>query len=113
MKIINKTKNTILAKDAIIADTAFKRMRGLLGKNDFKSGEALILKPGNSIHTFFMRFPIDVLFLDKENRIIKALSSIKPFHFTNIYFKACLTIELPANTIAASSTQEGDILTLE
>jgi len=113
MRIINKIKGAVLAEDVIIANTIFKRAKGLLGKKEFKKGQALILKPGNSIHTFFMYFPIDVLFLDKNNRVIKALSSLKPFSFTAIYFKAHLVIELPAGTLESSSTQEGDTLILE
>jgi len=113
MKIINKTKNTVLAEDAVVADTVFRRLKGLLGRKDFIKGEALIIKPCNSIHTFFMCFPIDVLFVDKDNIVIKALSSVKPFRFTNIYFNASLTIELPAGALESSSTQERDILILE
>jgi len=113
MEIINKTKNTVLAKEAIVADTALRRIKGLLGRKDFQPGEALIIKPCNSIHTFFMRFSIDVLFVDKNNRVIKALPSIKPFCFTSIYFKAHLAIELPAGTLDSSLTQEGDSLLLE
>ena len=113
MQLINKTKNTILAEYAVVADTPFKRIKGLLGKNDFKLGEALILKPCNSIHTFFMRFPIDVLFVDKENRLIKTTSLLPPFCLTPIYFRAHFAIELPAGTIQFTSTQEGDIISFE
>lgn len=113
MKVINKTKNTVLAQDAIVADTVFKRMKGLLGRKDFRHGEALIIRPCNSIHTFFMHFPIDVLFVDKDNRVIKVLPSLKPFQLTNIYFRAAFTIELPAGTLESSLTQDGDTLLLE
>lgn len=113
MRIINKTKNTVLAEETVVADTFFTRMKGLLGKKEFKKGQALILKPCNSIHTFFMRFPIDVLFINKDNRIIKAISSLNPFYFTYIYFNAAFAIELPAGTIESSLTQDGDTLLLE
>ncbi len=110
MKIINNSKHTILADDVVVADTVFKRIKGLLGRETLKEKEALIIRPGNSIHTFFMRFPIDVLFVGKNNRIIAAISSLKPFRLTNIYFGAKLVIELPAGTIPSSYTQPGDIL---
>ncbi len=71
VKIINKTKNTILAEEAYIADTVFSRVKGLLGKQSLDEGSALIIKPCNSIHTFFMRFPIDVFFVDRNNKIVK------------------------------------------
>ena len=110
MRLINLNKNTVLAEAALIAETPFKRIKGLLGRKDFKAGQALIIRPCNSIHTFFMRFPIDVLFLDKNNRIVKTVPSLKPYRITPIYFSARLTIELPAGTIQRSSTQEGDLI---
>jgi len=113
MKIINKTKNTVLAQNAICADRAFKRIKGLLGRKDFRQGEALIIKPCNSIHTFFMRFPIDALFVRKNNIIVKAISAIPPSRLTPIYFTACFVVELPSGTIQATSTLEGDILVIE
>jgi len=112
MVIINKTKNTILAKDTLVAATLITRIKGLLGRNDFQQGEALIIKPCNSIHTFFMHFPIDVLFVDKDSRVIKALSCLIPFRLSKIYFNASLAIELPAGTIQSTLTSEGDTLLL-
>lgn len=112
MKIINITKNTVISEDAVLADVPFKRMKGLLGKKYLGKSEALILKPCNSVHTFFMRFPIDVLFLDKNNRVVKAINSLKPFRVTPIYFTATLAIELPIGTIQGTSTRQDDILQL-
>ena len=85
-------------------------MAGLLGKNEFYKGQALILDPCNSIHTLFMRFPIDVLFVDKNNRVVKAAPFVKTFRLTPVYFKSKFAVELPTGTIAATSTQEGDEL---
>jgi uncharacterized membrane protein (UPF0127 family) len=113
MKIVNRTRNTILAQDIIVADAAFERMKGLLGRKDFRQGEALIIKPCNSIHTFFMHFPIDVLFVDKHSSVIKAISALAPFRLTSIYFNAAFVIELPVGTIQSSSTAKGDTLLLE
>ena len=112
MELINKTKNTLLAKDIVIANTPFKRMKGLLGKKEFREGQALILKPCNSIHTFFLRFAIDVLFVDKENKIIEAISCLKPFRLTRIYWVSALAIELPAGIILSRQTQAGDTLSI-
>src|SRR3989338_255611 len=110
MELINKTKNTRLAKDIVIANTPVKRMKGLLGKKEFREGQALILKPCNSIHTFFLRFAIDVLFVDKENKIIEAISCLKPFRLTRIYWVSALAIELPSGIILSRQTQAGDTL---
>lgn len=113
MKIINKTKNTVLAQNTVVADTVFRRIKGLLGRKDFIKGEALVIKPCNSIHTFFMQFPIDVLFVDKHNQVIKVISSLKPFRLTYIYFDAAFVIELPVGTTQSTFTYKGDILSIE
>ncbi len=96
-----------------MADTPFKRVKGLLGRKGLKPGTAMVIKPCNSIHTLFMRFPIGVLFVDKENRIIKVISALKPFRITPVYFKAHFTIELPAGILESTSTCQGDILSIE
>jgi len=113
MKIINKTNNNVLADNVTVAKTPLKRMKGLLGKREFPKGEALILDPCNSIHMLFMNFAIDVLFVDKNNRVVKAVSSIKPFCLTSIYFRSKFAIELPAGTIEASHTAAGDEILLQ
>lgn len=113
MRIVNKTNGFVLAEDVVIAKTPFKRMLGLLMKREFRRGQALILKPCNSIHTFFMGFHIDVLFIDKNNRIVKALPNLKSFRISGIYFNAVLAIELPIGTILSTFTQEGDTLLFE
>ena len=112
MKILNQTKNTFLAIDATMADTPLKRMKGLLGRERLEEGQALILKPSNSIHCFFMRFTIDALFLDKENKVIAAVT-LPPWHLSRIYFRAILVIELPEGAIRKTSTQKGDIISLK
>lgn len=113
MKITNKTKNTFLAEKVVVADTLFKRTKGLLGTKDFRSGEAMVIKNCNSVHTFFMSFPIDILFVDKSCRVLKAISSLKPFRITPLYFKADFVVELPVGTIESSSTTIGDLLSLQ
>lgn len=113
MRVINRDKNTILAEETIIADTPFQRMQGLLGKKEFKEGQALIIRPCNSIHTFFMRFAIDVIFADSNNKVIKTIASLKPWRFSGVYISAKFCIELPAGAISSSLTTEGDSITLD
>ncbi|MFH0791220.1 MAG: DUF192 domain-containing protein [Candidatus Omnitrophota bacterium] len=113
VEIINKTKNLILAEDVFLADTVLKRLKGLLGKKEFKNGQAVILKPCSSIHTLFMCFPIDVLFVDKHNRVIKAISNLPPFRLSGVYLNADFAIELPAGMIGQTATAEGDSLQIK
>jgi uncharacterized membrane protein (UPF0127 family) len=112
IKVTNTSKNTVLADKAEVADTFLRRLIGLLGHRSLSRGEALILMPSNSIHSLFMRFSIDVLFLDKSNRVIKMLKPLSPWRLTKVYFKTHLTIELPVGTIERTSTQEGDIINI-
>jgi hypothetical protein len=110
MKIVQENKGRILAENASLASNFLKRLKGLIGREKLTPGEALVIKPCNSIHTFFMRFAIDAVFLDKNNRVVKVISSMKPFRMSGIYFKAHLVIELPAGTIQETSTSAGDTL---
>ena len=110
MKIVNISKDTILADKAEMADTFFKRLIGLLNRKSLNKGEALILSPANSIHSFFMRFNIDVLFLDKSNKVVASLPSFKPFRLSPLYFQSASVIELPESTIRMTNTQSGDTI---
>lgn len=110
MKIINTTNNATLAANTAVADTLFKRMKGLLGRSEFPRGDAVVITPCNSIHTFFMRFAIDVLFVNKDNRILAAKSGLLPFRISPVYFKAKFVIELPAGVIQATQTLPGHLL---
>jgi len=111
MKIINQSKTTILAEEALSADTFLRRMVGLLSSSrPLKPGQALIIKPCSCVHTFFMRFTIDCLFVDKQKKVIKSLPNLIPFRITPLFLSSQLVVELPAGTITSTSTQEGDIL---
>ena len=113
MKIINQTRSIVVADDAIVANTLLSRVRGLLGKKGLNKGQALILKPSNSIHTCIMRFPIDVLFVDKDNQVIGTVHSLAPFRLTRVYLKAKFTVELSAGAIGKTATHIGDKLILQ
>jgi hypothetical protein len=108
MKIINKTKNTLLADEVVLADTLFLRMKGLLDKKEIKKGQALILKPCDSIHTFFMRFAIDVIFVDRQYKVDLAIQCLKPWRLTPLCWKAKFAIEFPCGIIQDSHTEKGD-----
>jgi uncharacterized membrane protein (UPF0127 family) len=112
MRIINQSKNCILAEEAVIAESFFRRCKGLLGKKALPTGQALVLRPCNSVHTFFMRFPIDVAFIGKDNKVVKIIPSIPPFRLTPIYFKAHFAIEFPAGTLGAANLKEQDEIEL-
>ena len=78
------------------ADTFCKRLLGLMGRKSLASGYALMLKPCNSVHMLFMRFSIDVVFMDKEFRIKKIVRNLKPWSGLAICLDACAVLELNA-----------------
>jgi uncharacterized protein len=108
MRIINETRASVLAVQAPLAATFFSRLTGLLNRKKLLPGEGLILDPSNSIHSFFMRFSFDAVFLDKENTVVGLLRSFKPFRISPIFLSARITLELPVNTIDVSATAIGD-----
>ena len=111
--IINLTRNTVIASRIEIARNPWARIKGLLGRRDFPPKDALIITHCQSIHMFFMKFPIDVIFCDRQNKVIGLCEKLKPFCLSPIFFKASYAIELPTGTIAASKTQVGDQIALE
>jgi len=113
MKIVNVSKDRTLAQNALMADSSLKRIVGLIGKTGLKKDEALIIRSCNSIHTFFMRFPIDVLFVDSGNKVVFLRGRLKPWRLTPICWKAKFVIELPAGTIEESKTSLGDEIRLQ
>jgi uncharacterized membrane protein (UPF0127 family) len=106
--ILNLTRDTTIASNVAIAQNPWARMKGLLGVKDLPLGEALIITHCQSIHMFFMKFSIDVIFCDRHNKVIGLCERIKPFCLSPVFFKASYAIEVPSSTIAASKTQIGD-----
>lgn len=112
MRLINITKNTTLAQDVYLAKTVFSRIKGLLGRKIFPPGQAVILDPCDAVHTFFMHFAIDILFIGKDYKVIKTIASLKPNQATFICWRSRRVIELPAGTLKLTNTQAGDQLQL-
>jgi uncharacterized protein len=92
-----------------LADKPLKRMRGLLGRRSLDAGEGLLLRPAGSIHTLFMRFPIDAVFLDRERRVVKVVPGLRPWR-TAAGHGARSVLELPAGQARERAVREGDVL---
>jgi uncharacterized membrane protein (UPF0127 family) len=108
MKIINKTKASIVASKAGKADMFLTRMVGLLDRSVLLEGEALIITKCQSIHMFFMKFAIDAIFVNKSDRVVGLVRNIKPFCLSRVFLKASYVIELPVGLIDRSKTSIGD-----
>ncbi|MDR3411184.1 MAG: DUF192 domain-containing protein [Formivibrio sp.] len=109
LEVTNRVRGTVLATRLEVADSAPKRSKGLLGRDDLAPGEGLWIVPCESVHTYFMRFPIDLVYLDRKNKIKKVRSAVGPWRMS-----ACLSahsvLELPAGTIRETQSQPGDLL---
>lgn len=99
MTAFNLTKNAVVAADVQKADDFFSRGIGLLGRAGLASGEALWLVPGKSIHTWFMRFAIDVLFLDKGLSVVKVIEDMRPWRVSPWVAEAHSVLELRAGSL--------------
>ena len=109
MIVRNQTRNTVLADAAEVADTSEKRRTGLLKHDRLDPGQGLWIVPCESVHSFFMKFAIDLVYLDRNKKVRKVRHRMVPWRLS-----ACLTahsiLELPAGAVAASGTQAGDQL---
>lgn len=109
LRVVNRTRGTVLASRLEVASSGKKRRKGLLGRNGLSHGEGLWIVPCESVHTFFMRFPIDLVYLDRKNQIKKVRSNVAAWRLS-----ACLSahsvLELPAGTVRATDVRRGDIL---
>lgn len=108
MKVVNETRGCVLAEQAELATKMLKRMKGLLRRDGLEPGTCLVIEPCNSIHTFFMRFTIDVVFLDEDGVVIRAFDSLPPWRTTKFYSKAMSVVELPAGVLSKTGTKAGD-----
>ena len=101
-----------LAHDLIAAFDSSTRRTGLLGRDVFPDGSAMLIAPSNAVHTFFMRFAIDVAFVTRDGRIVKAVHSLRPWRIAAA-FGAFAVVELPAGTLARCDTATGDTLSIQ
>lgn len=113
VKVINTRTGSTLADNCQVADTLVTRTVGLLNRSELSSGEGLLIRPCSSVHCFFMRFAIDVVFLDTDNRVLRIYPSLRPWRFTRWVRRAKSTLELPAGVVEASDTRVGDKLRIE
>ncbi len=112
-RFINETKGTVIADKGIIASSPAARAQGLLGKDNIKPGEGLLITPCSSIHTFFMHFAIDVIYLDSEHRVVKLVESLKPWRISVGGKGSKEVIEVPVLTIRNTKTELGDRIKIE
>jgi hypothetical protein len=108
LQIDNLTRNVSLVTAGRVADGFWSRLRGLMGAAGLAGGDGLLIIPCNSIHTHFMRFPIDVIYVSRELRVVHVDRAMRPWRFGRIHRQSHFVIELAAG--GADGTQAGDML---
>jgi uncharacterized membrane protein (UPF0127 family) len=107
----NARTGRLIAQTVIPAFESDARRKGLLGRDSFAKGSALVIAPTNAIHTFWMRFPIDALFVRRNGVVVKVRRNIPPWRAVMALW-AYAVIELPAGALTADDARVGDVLTM-
>lgn len=110
LRIVNRTRGTVVGSHVLVADDWWGRLRGYLGRRRPTSGEGILLVPCNAIHTLGMRFPLDVLFLDSGGRVIASAPNVRPWRGARRVTAARYVLEVPVGTIEGTGTCPGDEL---
>lgn len=108
-RVFNLTRQVVIAERVEVADRGAKRRKGLLGRDGLGPGEGLWIVPCESVHTFGMRFPIDLIYLDRKKRVRKVKSGVPAWRLSAC-FSAHSVMELPAGAVRSSKTEPGDML---
>ncbi len=112
VRIVNRETGQVLAERAEVADSVLARFLGLMGRAELPAGAGLVIVPCNSVHCFFMRFPIDVIHLDRAGKVLRCVPALRPNRIGPIVLGSHSVVELPAGTIAATATRDGHHLDL-
>ena len=111
MKLFNPKTQEVFADNLRMNNTFFSRLIGLMFKTTLPEGSCVVLKPTTQIQTSFMRFNIDVLFLDKDLQVLHIIENMKPWRISPLFLKARYTVELTAGTLRGR-VNKGEILAL-
>jgi uncharacterized protein len=109
----NDTRGTCLVKQGRSAFTFWDRTRGLLGTPSLEPGDGLYIDNCQSIHSFFMQYPFDAVFIDREGKVLHTIARMKPTRMSRHVFGARAVLELPPGTIEETGTVKGDRIRVE
>lgn len=112
MEVYNVTRQVVIAENVEVAFNFWQRLKGLLGRRSLPVGCGLLLKPCNAIHSFFMFFSFDAVFLNEELGVVHIIEAMPPFRCSPLIRGACSVLELPAGIVRLSETRVGDHLSL-
>jgi uncharacterized membrane protein (UPF0127 family) len=112
-RVVNLTRGKDLATNSRAAVNMLTRGFGLLGKNHLPEGEGLIIRPCNSVVSFFMRFPIDVMFVDGNGKVAHMVHTMRPWRTSKVVRGSKYVTELPAGVLQAAGTEIGDQIEIQ
>lgn len=110
--VYNQTRECFLSLGVTPADSIFMRLKGLIGRLSMKSDEGLWVVPSSGVHTWGVLFPLDLIYLDENYRVVYVTEHFPRFRVGPLKFHAASVLELPTHTIYSSQTQEGDQLVI-
>ena len=111
-RLENTRNGRVVADQLWGAFDSSTRKKGLLGRDSMPEGSAMLIAPSNAIHTFFMRFPIDIAFVARDGRIVSVRTALPAWRIA-FAVRAYAVVELPAGTLARSETAAGDVLSIQ
>ena len=107
--LARESDGAVVCERCVVADTMFRRMRGLLGRRELPRGEGILIRPAPSVHTFFMAFPIDVVFLSRDGDVLKVCEGVRPWRAAAAR-RAHSTLELAAGEAGRRAIAPGQRL---
>lgn len=110
--VYNQNRECFLSLGVSVADTAFTRLKGFIGKLKLKADEGLWVVPSNGVHTWGVLFPLDLIYLDENHRVIYLTEHFPRFRIAPLRIQAASVLELPPHTIYSSHTEAGDQLVI-
>lgn len=110
LRVYNPAAQTQVVATGSVANTFWTRGKGLIGRKQLERGDGLLIDPCGSIHCFFMSIPIDVIYLDKQDKVVGVDRALQPWRMGGFYRGAKRVIEVPAGTADATNTKVGDQL---
>ncbi|MGH2461729.1 MAG: DUF192 domain-containing protein [Chloroflexota bacterium] len=113
VRVVNATRQQVLAERAEVAESFLRRGIGLLGRSDWQRSDGLVIVPADGVHSFFMKLTIDVLHLTNDGTIKKILPAMKPWRIGPIVWRGHAAVELPPGTAARTGTLIGDRIAIE
>lgn len=107
--MVNVTRGTTIGRHIDSAASFWARAQGFIGRADLPADHALVLHPCNGVHALFLTFPLDVIYLDRDDRVLRVFR-LRPWHIGPIVWRSRTVIELPTGTAARTGTVVGDLI---